>query len=250
MVKPVSRFPQPIQKKQVAADSTEVVYNFNVDPGRVAFIFLVGAQLPEKARVKWIVDGETVKPGEEHIKVGSIHNPGKVNPPIVAEDQVKWQVYSPEDYQCIVLVDGEVYDLPVTRRTVTKAVEAALESNSEPKPQSKTTTEIIDLKNVEVDGTWEICHVEEAGYLHELLIVTDTTEFTLVTDLDDKRYQGDYSDYSSYSQYIDEVVALESDGNYRIHLAKMYFSKGFRAFVRGSLTLSKVFCKYQVEENE
>lgn len=244
-LKAAETFPERIQEKLVGERETEVVYRFQVPIGTVAFIYLAGlAPLPDGAYVIWTVDGEEVVIPELGVATpirqafASLDNPLKIDPPIVCEDETTWKVYSPVDCEFKVLCDGEVYRVPVSEEIKEEVARTILA----PKP----STHPQEWKNIEVDGVWEMCDIKGPGYLYECLVVTTATDFDLVVVLDGRRpYEGSYSEYQALSVYVDEITAMQSDSNYRVHLAGLSFNESLRIYVKGTLTLSRAFLKVE-----
>jgi len=247
-----SRFPQPIQKLLVEAGATKPVYRLDVPKGSVAFIWLVANNpMPVGASAEWIVDDELVELPDLKIKtpitrqLAPFEKPLKINPPIVAKKHVLWMVQSPVNYEYVVGLDGEIYTALLPEQVVARALTESLEAMSF-KPK-KLTAYPLEWKNQTVDGQWEICDVKGSGKLHELLILTTTSNFTLLLEVDGKRTEKTYTQYSEESEYVDEIVAIQSNGNYRIHLSDVPFSKNLYVVVKGTLTLSRVYLKYDLE---
>jgi hypothetical protein len=250
----------------VRGGTSEVVYRFEVSRGLVAFLYYVGTSgIPAGGVLEWVVDGEAVELKEYGIKfpirlaeaacLGSVEEPLPVNPPIVVQREVVFRLFSPVDVDFSVYCDGEVYELPLSRDELRSTVEEAVEAGVAPvltqesrKPEAKPSTFVDEWKNVSVNGTWEMCDIKGSGTLEECFVLTTTTDFNLIVEVDGRReYEGSYSDYEGFSRYIDEILAMQSDGNYRVHLSRMIFKKSLRIYIRGTLTVTKAFLKANLE---
>jgi len=247
-----SRFPQPIQKLMVEAGATKPVYRLDVPKGSVAFIGLVANNpMPAGSHAEWIVDDQLVDLPDLKIRmpitsqVAPFEKPLQIKPPIVAKKQVLWMVFSSVAYEYKVGLDGEIYTFMPPEAVIAHALTESLEAMSF-KPK-KLTVYPLEWKNQAVDGQWEVCDVQGIGKLHELLILTTTSNFSLLLEVDGKRTEKPYTQYSEESEYVDEIVAIQSNGNFRIHLSDIPFCKNLYIVVKGTLTLSRVYLKYDLE---
>jgi len=202
--------------------------------------------MPTGSHAEWIVDNELVELPDLKIQtpitsqIAPFEKPLRINPPIVAKKQVLWTVYSPVDYEYVVGLNGEIYT-PVLAMAITESLEAM---NLKPR---RRTTYPLEWKNQNVDGQWEVCDVKGSGKLHELLILTTTSNFTLLLEVDGRRTEKTYTQYSEESEYVDEIVAIKTNDNYRIHLSDIPFSKYLYVVVKGTLTISRAYLKYDLE---
>jgi len=236
----------------VEAGSTKTVYRLDVPKGSVAFIWIVANNpMPAGSHAEWIVDGELVELPDLKIgtpitrQIAPLEKPLKINPPILAKKQVLWIVFSPVNYEYVVGLNGEIYTPFFSEHALARALTESLEAvGMKPK---KLTTYPLEWKEQTVDGQWEMCDLKGVGKLHELLIVTTTSNFSLLLEVDGKRTEKTYTQYSEESEYIDEIVAIQSNSNYRIHLSDIPFSKHLYILVKGTLTISRAYLKYDLE---
>ena len=122
-----------------------------------------------------------------------------------------------------------------------------------------TATGVVDItnKSVEAGDIYPIVGVNELGYIEECLVVSPSTEFSLILDIDgeramDKTYQG----FCDITQTVEDISAFEerdSDGNPTgkniVHLTNINFKQSISIFVKndsgGSITFQNLFCKYK-----
>lgn len=236
----------------VEAGATKPVYRLDVPQDSVAFIWIVANNpMPAGSHAEWIVDGERVNLPDLKIQmplarqIAPFEKPLQIKPPIIAKKQVLWTVYSPVDYEYIVGLDGEIYTFTPPEQVIARALTASLEAMSF-KPK-KLTTYPLEWKSQAVDGQWEVCDVKGSGRLEELLILTTTSNFTLLLEVDGRRTEKTYTQYSEESKYVDDIVAIQTNSNYRIHLSDIPFSKNLYIVVKGTLTISRAYLKYDLE---
>lgn len=133
------------------------------------------------------------------------------------------------------------------KRVAEQIIGAQEQARLQQKPKKETTFP-LEWGNIAVDGTFEVCDVNGEGDLHEFLVLAASTSFFLTVILDGRRLEGSYTDFADKSRDIDEISAFQSGSNYRIHLTKIPFSENLRIYVKGNLTLTRVFLKYTLKE--
>jgi hypothetical protein len=264
----------------VKGGTSEVVYAFRVPDGFVGFIGWIGVSpSPEGATATWIVDGEKVDWQREFggEPVGSLDKPTCVNPPIVVQRETFVEVYSPVDWEYTIFLDGELYELPISREELArvktklspedidkivgevktsaeKTVETVKTTIGELKPKLEPERETVfrdKWKNVDISKKYILIEEEGHGSLHELLIKSTTTNFNVHLEADGKiLYDGSYGDISSEPQFLSEQSAFEDPdnaGTYYLQVKDITFSKKIFAYVWGTGTLAEIYIKYSLK---
>lgn len=125
--------------------------------------------------------------------------------------------------------------------------------------EAPTTTGIVDITNktVSAGDSFEFLKVEELGLLEECLVVSPSTEFSLILTIDasqvmDKNYQG----FADITQTVEDISAFEErdeDGNptgkYIVRLTDILFKSSITISVKNdsasSITFHNLFGKYR-----
>jgi hypothetical protein len=100
-----STFIDPHQYKLVKAGESNIVYEFNIPKGYVAFIDQVANSWFPNTYLVWIVDWEEERINRE---IAPINQPKEYNPPILAKNFIRWVGYNndTQDHVFEVLCNG------------------------------------------------------------------------------------------------------------------------------------------------
>lgn len=85
--------PQALQHKELASGSTETVFYYKVPSGYTAFIQKIGTVFYTGFKCYFYIDGELFEPITER-GFGNTASPEVMNPPIVANYEIKFVIYN------------------------------------------------------------------------------------------------------------------------------------------------------------
>jgi len=122
-----------------------------------------------------------------------------------------------------------------------------------------TTTGIVDTTNQNISGgaTYQFVNVDQLGFLEECLVVSPSTDFSLILSIDgneaiNKTYQG-FNDITQTVKDISAFEELDADGNptgkYIVHLTDIAFKVSLVISIKNNsgspITFQNLFCKYR-----
>jgi len=129
---------------------------------------------------------------------------------------------------------------------IAEEIGAAVER--ERKPSVERTLVINPESSVAVDGVHEVCNLHGSGKMHELLVISPDTQFSLYIKVDDKPpiYDDSYARLAEITDDTAEVTAYQNEdtGDYIIHIGELRFSKSLIVRLHGVGTASRIFLKY------
>jgi hypothetical protein len=129
---------------------------------------------------------------------------------------------------------------------VAEEIGAAVER--ERKPAVERTQIINPESSVAIDGVHEVCNILGSGTMHEFLVISPATQFTLYIKVDDKPpvYDDTYARLAQISDDTAEVTAYQDDitNEYIIHIGELKFSKSLIVRLFGIGIATRIFLKY------
>jgi len=96
----------------------------------------------------------------------------------------------------------------------------------------ETITRTLDLKNVRVEGTFNIINSKVGGKLKELVVRSPSPKFSLYILADGiPRITRSYTELTSISQHSELLDAYEENGNYIVRLKDLNWLQNFMATI-------------------
>lgn len=115
------------------------------------------------------------------------------------------------------------------------------------KTRSKQTY-IYEKDNHHVVSALNILDLQGSGEIEEILIKSQSNDFTIVIDIDDMpQYQRTWSELNSISEDLDGIVAVNRSSTYIIKLSSLFFTNRIKMMIStNETTFNKIYvrCSY------
>lgn len=140
----------------------------------------------------------------------------------------------------------------LTGREVARQIAEGITLKVEVKPVVEirpTPTEVIDLRNVNVNGTFTPLIENGYGNLKEFMLKAENPNYEVKLYRDKKRIiRGSHAYYAEISQQIEEVDAFEDNGNYILKLNDIEFAESIEVIIETTepITFTSIFAKYKL----
>lgn len=115
------------------------------------------------------------------------------------------------------------------------------------------TTEIYAQKDLILEGNTVFVDIEGYGRVHEILLMTDSKEYSLYVLVDEKEiYNDTYSHLSEMSRFLNEVGTRTSGRYYILSIVDIPFMSSLyiRVDPSESILFKEVLIKYEVNSND
>ena len=114
-----------------------------------------------------------------------------------------------------------------------------------PKKEYKTHTLYIeDFKNS--SGEHNILMVNKEGKLIEIMLVSDSNDYSVVVETDTFRLDKTYDELSQISDYVDSINAYQDGSNYILSMYNIKFTKfEFSIIFNSEITFSNIYAKWE-----
>jgi hypothetical protein len=133
-------------------------------------------------------------------------------------------------------------------KEIVMAEEIGAAVERERKPPVERTEIINPQSSVAINGEHEVCNLLGSGRMHELLVISPATQFSLYIKVDDKPpiYDDTYARLAEITDETAEVTAYQDEdtNNYVIHIGELKFAKSLIVKIHGIGTASRIFMKY------
>ncbi|MBU0598716.1 hypothetical protein KKF61_07090 [Patescibacteria group bacterium] len=112
----------------------------------------------------------------------------------------------------------------------------------------KKQTYIYEKNSHRVVSALNILDLRGSGEIEEILIKSQSNDFTIVIDIDDMpQYQRTWAELNEISEDLDGIVAVNRSGTYIIKLSNLFFSNKIKMMISTSgTTFDKIYvrCSY------
>jgi hypothetical protein len=113
----------------------------------------------------------------------------------------------------------------------------------------RAATKIVDKNNVVVKDLWTFLELKGKGTVHEVLLVSNSSNFRTMINVDGTFFDWSYEELLELSPYIDTITAVQTNGLYIFRLNSVSFVNAFTLIISAkSVTFTKVYAKYDVFE--
>jgi hypothetical protein len=113
----------------------------------------------------------------------------------------------------------------------------------------RAATKIVDKNNVVVKDLWTFLELKGKGTVHEVLLVSNSSNFRTMINVDGTFFDWSYEELLELSPYIDTITAVQTNGQYIFRLNSVSFVNAFTLIISAkSVTFTKVYAKYDVFE--
>ncbi|RLJ01552.1 MAG: hypothetical protein DRP08_05380 [Candidatus Aenigmatarchaeota archaeon] len=115
------------------------------------------------------------------------------------------------------------------------------------------TTVIYSRKDLTLDKNYAFVDIEGCGKVHEILLMTDSKEYTLYVLVDEKEiYNDTYSHLSEMSRFLNEVGTRTSGMYHILSIVDIPFMSSLyiRVDPSESILFKEVLIKYEVNSND
>ena len=112
-------------------------------------------------------------------------------------------------------------------------------------------TEVIDLRNVPINGFFTVLAENGYGILKEFMLKTVNSNYEVRLYRDEKRIiRGSYTHYAEISEQVEEVDAFADNGDYILKLNDIEFAESIRIELETfePITFTAIFAKYTLTQ--
>lgn len=113
---------------------------------------------------------------------------------------------------------------------------------------SERTYVVNPIGPVTIPGVYEVCNVEGSGKMHEFLVISPNTQFSLYIKVDGRPpiYDYTYANLAQITDDVDEITAYQDaiTGNFIIHIGELKFARSLIVRIHGVGIASRIFMKY------